>query len=204
MKILEINEEEFKKVFDKSYPKLKYKEFVGYRKDFSHCTCYRIRGKLAGFAITEEKELVNVFNAEEKYKLLEDPEVVKFIQKEVDWLCCLETKVYDDEFLGNVWKFGTTNCHISRYYEEKLGFGWTGMTRQDVGDMVESRGFSFTMDFIEKYGIPHHVFLVNLRGSHNSYPYEIDLGSDGYEKGKKLMLQYLKWRKDHEVDSIVS
>lgn len=194
MKIEKINADEFKKLFDEVYPKLKYKEFVGYKTDFSDSNYYRVKNKLAGFAITNEKELVNVFNAEEDYKLFDDTDITSFIEKEVDWICCIETHTFDDSKLGDKWCFEKFNGYgIASYYCNKLKhFGTTCITTEDIYDMIYSRGFQFTLDFMSKYGVPHHEFLVNLRGHTNNYSYGTCLDHDEYEEGKSRTLAYIK------------
>lgn len=194
MKIEKISADEFKKLFDEAYPKLKYKEFVGYKTDFSDSDCYRVKNKLAGFAITNEKELVNVFNAEEDYKLFDDTDITSFIEKEVDWICCIETHTFDDSKLGDKWSFEKFNGYgIASYYCSKLKhFGTTCITTEDIYDMIYSRGFQFTLDFMNKYGVPHHEFLVNLRGHANNYSYGTCLSHDEYDEGKSRTLAYVK------------
>ncbi len=197
MELLKISSEEFKKLFDEAYPKLKYKEFVGYKTDFSDSDCYRVKNKLAGFAVTNEKELVSVFNAEQDYKLLDDSDVIDFIKREVDWLCCIETHTFNDEKLNDPWRFEHYNGYgpVGYYCEKLKGFGTTGITREDIYDMIYSRGFKFTMDFMNKYGVPHHEFLVNLRGHINNFPYTVSLGHDEYKLGKSRTLEYVAYLK---------
>ena len=194
MKIEKINADEFKKLFDEAYQKLKYKEFVGYKTDFSDSDCYRVENKLAGFAITNEKELVNVFNAEEDYKLFDDTDITSFIEKEVDWICCIGTHTFDDSKLGDIGCFEKFNGYgIASYYCSKLKhFGTTCITIEDIYDMIYSKGFQFTLDFMSKYGVPHHEFLVNLRGHANNYSYGTCLGHNEYEEGKSRTLAYVK------------
>lgn len=193
MEIIKITVAQFKRLFNKAYPLLRYREFVGYKNNFEESTaCYRIKNKLAGFAITDEKELVNIFNAEKSYKLLDDPDVVAFIKKEVNWLCCLDTKIYDDKYIGDIYKHCQAGCSISAYYSNKLDFRYIGMTYQDVGDMIDTKGIKFFMNFIKKYGIPHHVFLVNDKyNSNNIADYHQDFGSDGYYIGKNYTLNFI-------------
>ena len=195
MKIIEVTPKRFKEVFDKVYPKLKHKEFVGYRTNFEDCHCYLVEDKKAGFAISVEGELVNLFNAEKYYRILDDSTVVDFIKKNADWLACICTTIYDDKYLNNIWKFGKSIRKLVPYYENKLGFYEVTHTSQDVGDMIYAKGFKYTMHFMKKYGVPYHTFLINFNGDHNSWQGEWDMGSDAYIKAKAEVIRFVAKRK---------
>lgn len=164
---------------------LKYYEFVGLYEPSSDWECYLSDDKLSGFAITKEKELVNLFNANPNYKLLSDPEVVEFINSNVDWIVCLGYYNYKEV---DAVKFTVEPTSLVDYYKSKLDFDVFGTTESDTGDMIDSIGLGHTAAFVKKYGIPFQTFLLNRK-----YPILNDgrYGRDGYEAAKKNILMYI-------------
>lgn len=164
---------------------IKYRAFVGYYAPRTDWDFYLTEDKLSGFAITKEKELVCLFNTNPNYKFLKDPEVVKFINENVDWFVCLGYYEYAE--LNDI---ECTLCKKSLvdYYTENLNFAVFGETGVDVEDMIESSNLIHTACFVKKYGLPSQTFLINRK-----YPIlnSGEYGNNGYKVAKKHILMYM-------------
>ncbi len=164
---------------------IKYRSFVGYYEPRTDWDFYLTEDKLSGFAITKEKELVYLFNTNPNYKFLKDPEVVKFINENVDWFVCLGYYEYVE--LNDI-ECSLRKKSLVDYYMENLNFDVFGETNEDVEDMVESIGLIHAAGFVKNYGIPFQTFLINRK-----YPIlnSGDYGNNGYEAAKKNILMYV-------------
>lgn len=173
------------------HAKIKFPEFVGLYEERLDWDFYLTEDKLSGFAITKERELTHLFNTNPDYKFLNDPEVVNFINENVDWFVCLGYYEYvTDGELCSVNKKSITD-----YYTDKLNFDVFGETNEDVEDMEKTIGLIHTAGFVKKYGIPFQTFLLN-----RNYPILNPgyYGNNGYDSAKKNILLYTGMSKEAE------
>lgn len=169
-----------------------YSEFVGFYEPNSNWECYLSEDKLSGFAITKEKELVNLFNSDKHYKMLDDPEVVKIINEKVDWFVCLGYYGYQT----NGAEFSIPQKSLTEYYKAKLNFDVFGYTNSDTEDMIENIGLGHTVSFVRKYGIPFQTFLINKKYPVVNPGY---YGDNEYKIIKKNILTYIDTNKSMDA-----
>lgn len=151
MGIRKVSAEEFEMAFNSAQFWLLNKMFVGYRSSFKDCECYLTPSNLGGFAITPMKELVNVFNCEGGWPLLEDDEVKKIILSKAEWFVVL----------GYYEKETHARKDICDYYKKTLGFTKVCQTVVDINDMANHKGLDYALKFIDDYGVPYQSFMIN-------------------------------------------
>lgn len=184
MKLKKVSRMEFYEAFIE-VPRFKFSKFTGWYEPSSDWECYLSEDKLSGFAITKDKELVNLFNANPDYTMLKDKEVADFINDNVDWFVCIG--YYD--YQTNGIEFGTPQISLSEYYTSTLNFDEFGETQSDTEDMIESIGLGHTVAFVKEFGIPFHIFFLNRK-----YPV-VNKGyydNNEYAVAKKNILDYIK------------
>ena len=191
MSIKKVKCSEFLNPFIDATSKLKYGSFVGFYEPEMNWDCYLTEDKLSGFAISPEKELTCLFNANPDYKFLDDPEVVKIINEEVDWFVSLGYYKYQ----SNDVEFGISPISLTDYYKSKLNFDIFGTTELDTEDMAESIGLMRTVEFVHNHGLPFQTFFLNKK-----YPIlnEGKYGYNSYPVIKKNILFYIEMHNEED------
>jgi hypothetical protein len=180
-----------------AHSKIKYPEFVGLYEEKLHWDYYLTDDKLSGFAITPEKELTHLFNANASYKFLDDPEVVKIINSEVKWFVCIG--YYESQPVGK-YEFAIQEKSLKDYYLSKLNFEVFGTTEADVEDMIETIGLPHTVTFVGKYGIPFQIFFLNKK-----YPFlnAARYGCNKYSTIKRNIMFYIESCEEAEEEVLI-
>ena len=179
---------------------LTFRDFLGDTRNWGGCHCFLTEDKKSGFMITDEKELTRVFNANPDYKLLDDPEVISIIKNNADYLVCIGYYRMESEDGKNI---SMKEHNICNYYHEKLGFNYFGQTTEDVTDFVNFKGLDWAVNFVQKYGLPYHVFMLNPRFETLNYTGNRDFGSFGYLRGSGETRRFIFKEKERlgEIES---
>lgn len=189
MSIKRVSLIEFESAFNNA--DLKYPEFVGFNSLANAYAFYLTEDKLSGFAVTNEYEMVYLFNANPNYTFLNDPEAVGIINSKVNWFVCIGYYEYQEgeEICG------TSQRSLADYYTSKLNFDVFGETECDVEDMIDTIGLVRTAGFVKKYGLPYQTFLLNRNFPILNKGY---YGKNGCVAAKKNILLYTDCYKEEQ------